>query len=266
MTNVSDLVKKYQDKIRQANLDESVVYLFIEHLTGYYKTELMLVNDLKVDEKLLEVYVDSYCSGISAQYIINSAYFLGRKFYVDSNVLIPRFETEEVVLKAIEIIKENSIKSVCDVGCGSGVIAITLKLDCGIDVYATDISEEALRVAKKNSEMLKADVNYLHTNLLAGVEKSIEMIVSNPPYIPTKGYVAKETLDNEPHLALFGGDDGLDFYRNIIEGAKQFSNLKYIVFEIGFDQGEAIKKLSENVEIFDDINGNNRIVVITLGR
>ncbi len=266
MKAINDLIIKYQNVIRQYDKDESVIYLFIEHLTGKYKTDLLLEKYIAIDEDVLAQYVKAYCEGESVQYIINSANFYGRKFYVDNNVLIPRFETEEVVAKAIEVIKQHNIESVCDVGTGSGNIAITINLECGIEVVATDISMAALNVAKKNCQNLQAKVKFINGDLLTGVEDNIEMIISNPPYIPSDGYVHEETFNNEPHLALYGGDDGLVYYRKIIESAKDFKNLKFIVFEIGFDQGNQIKSLHENAKIYPDINGNDRIAVIDVRR
>ncbi len=266
MTKVSSLISKYQNIIKSSNKDESVVFTFIEVLTGLYKSELFLQDAIDIDEEKLSSYVSRYCDGESVQYIINKSYFLGRDFYVDENVLIPRFETEEVVLKAIEVIKENDIKSVYEVGSGSGVIAITIQLETGVNVSSVDISKSALTVAKKNNDDLGSSVKFFLGNVLDEIKDEFEMIVSNPPYIPITGYVAEETLNNEPHIALYGGSDGLDFYREIIQKAKELQKLKFIVFEIGFDQGTSIQLLHENVEIIKDINGNDRIAVIDMRR
>ncbi len=266
MKKVSSLISKYQKLIRECNRDENVIFTFIEYMTGKYKSELFLVETIDIDEEKLSEYISRYCNGESVQYIINSAYFLGRNFYVTEDVLIPRFETEEVVLKAIEIIKKNNIKSVYEVGSGSGVIAITIALETDSKVSSVDISSSALEVAKKNNMDLDSKVDFFLGNVLDEIKDEFEMIVSNPPYIPLSGYVAEETLNNEPHIALYGGDDGLDFYREIIEKSKDLKKLKYIVFEIGFDQGDSIKALHENVEISKDINGNDRIAVIDMRR
>ncbi len=264
MNNINDLIFKYQEMIKACNKDESVIFSLIEYITKLDKSQLLLATSINIDENLLSKYVSEYCNGKSLQYITNTSYFLSREFYVDNRVLIPRFETEEVVLKALEIIKEHNIKSVFEVGSGSGVIAISINLDGNVDVDSVDISEDALQVAKFNNEKHNASVNFYKGDLLFGVEDKYEMIISNPPYIPTSGYVASETLQNEPHLALFGGSDGLDFYRQIISQAKVLTKLKFIVFEIGFDQGEAIKALANDVSIFKDINGNDRIAVICI--
>lgn len=266
MKKTSELISYYTNVINSFELDESVLFLFLEKLTGLSRMDVLLNATIDVDEVVLSEMVESYCNGVSAQYLTNFQYFLGRKFYVNENVLIPRFETEEVVLSAIEIIKENNFTKVCDIGTGSGVIAISVSLECGINVDAVDISSDALDVAKKNCQSLNADVSFYEGNMLDPLLKNdYEVIISNPPYIPKDGYVAKETFENEPHLALFGGSDGMVFYREIVEKSRKFKNLKYIIFEIGYDQEELIKNLSlDNVEVRNDINGNPRIAIIKI--
>lgn len=266
MNKTSELISKYQNIIKDCGRDESVIFTLIENLTGIYKAELFLKDNIEINEEVLAKHVKMYCNGQSLQYITNKAYFLGREFYVDENVLIPRFETEEVVLKAIEVIKQHDIKSVYEVGSGSGVIAITLNLECNVEVDSVDISVEALEVAKKNNDKLNAGVKFFPGNVLDNIEDKYEMIISNPPYIPVGGFVAEETLNNEPHLALFGGEDGLDFYRIIVEESKKLEKLKFIVFEIGFDQREKIENMHDNVSVIQDINGNDRIAIIDVRR
>ncbi len=266
MSKVSELITKYTKVIRSYDRDENVLFWFLEDLTSLSKTALLTSDEVLVDEKHLERMVDLYCNGMSAQYILGYAYFYGRKFNVNSSVLIPRNETEEVVDVAIKLIKEDNLSKVCDIGCGSGVIAITVGCECDISVDAVDISSEALAVAKVNAKNLDANVCFYQGDMLNPViDHDYEMIISNPPYIPTDGFVDSETFANEPHLALFGGSDGLDFYRKIINDSRAFSSLKYIVFEIGFDQGSQLQELCEyRVEIKKDINGNDRIAIIYL--
>lgn len=259
------IISKYQSIIREYKKDETVVFTLIEFITGVYKTELLL-NNVEIDESKLNELVMLYCNGKSVQYITNNAYFLGRNFFVDERVLIPRFETEEVVTHAINLIRENNLKNVYEVGSGSGVIAITLNLECDVNVDSVDISSEALDVAKMNNEKLGASVNFYLGNILENIDDKYDLIISNPPYIPNDGFVDQETLDNEPHLALYGGADGLDFYREIINGAKNLSNLKYIIFEIGYDQGLHIESMIDNVTIIRDINGHDRTAIIDLRR
>ncbi len=184
--------------------------------------------------------------------------------------MIPRFETEEVVLEAINIIKEKGIKSVVDVGTGSGVIAISIDLETTSQVEAVDISSLALNVAIRNSEQLNSNVNFFENDMLSNLEdKCYEMIVSNPPYIAYDEFVAKDVLRNEPHLALFADDNGMRFYECIIDVASKMKCLKYIVFEIGSTQRDRIIKLAHKylncvVNVKKDINGCDRIAIIEI--
>ncbi len=266
MKKVSELINNYSKIIRSFKKDESVLFWFIEDITGLSKSQLFMRENVDIDESKLSKMVKLYCDGKSAQYILGYSYFYGRKFIVNENVLIPRYETEEVVEVAIKIIKDNNLFKVCDLGCGSGVIAITIACECSVNVDAVDISSEALEVAKLNNNTYNSKVNFYEGNMVDPIiHKDYDIIVSNPPYIPTSGYVDKETLENEPSLALFGGDDGLDFYRMIISKCSCFKSLKYIVFEIGYNQGSLIKKLTnKKVEIIKDINNNDRIAIIYL--
>ncbi len=268
MKKVSTIINHYQEIIRSCDKDESVVFMFLEKLTSKDKSQLLIDLETEIDEEKLAEMVQLYCNGISANYIVNSKYFLSREFYVDNRVLIPRFETEEVVNKAIEVIKNHNITTVCDLCCGSGVIGISIALECDTHVYACDISSDALEVAKHNDKMYNTNVEFYQGDLLEPVYgKEIEMIIANPPYIENKGYVSKETLDNEPHLALFGGESGLDIYKRIAEQIKYFPMLKYLVLEIGYNQREAIYEIFDGkIEVIKDINNQDRIVVVDLGR
>ncbi len=266
MKKTSQVISYYTTHIAKYNKDCNVLFWFLEELSGLSKSQIIISEFLEIDFIKLDGMINDYCSGVSAQYILGYSYFLNRKFDVCNSVLIPRNETEEVVLCAIDLIKANNVTRVCEIGCGSGVIAISLSLECDICVDAVDISSDALSVSKTNCKKLNACVNFYKGNILDPIIKNdYEMIVSNPPYIPKQGYVDKETLENEPSIALFGGEDGLDFYREIIEKAKNFTSLKYIVFEIGFDQADAIRNIANcDVEIRKDINGNDRIMILYL--
>ena len=161
----------------------------------------------------------------------------------------------------------------CDVGTGSGAIAISLALEePKLKVYATDISDLALTVAKENANNLKADVEFLAGDMLQPlIEKNlkVDIFVSNPPYIPQEQEIEAVVKDNEPHVALFGGNDGLYFYRKIFEGVNELLNERALLaFEMGFDQRElmeeALQKYFPNdpYEIIKDINGKDRMLFI----
>lgn len=226
----------------------------------------------EIDAGIIKNYCSEYLKGKPVQYITKESYFLDELFYVDERVLIPRFATEEVLLKAFENIDDN-INTIADIGCGSGVIALTIKKTYpNKRVIATDISEKALEVASINKERMDLDVELLQGDLLKPLidnQIKVDMIISNPPYV-NENYPLDKRVKYEPSLALFAGEDGLKFYRKILEDCLEVLNPKgIIVFEIGYDQKEKIAKLIVDIlgnkvkcSFFEDLDGNDRMVVI----
>ena len=214
------------------------------------------------------------------QYIMNSADFMGFSFYVNENVLIPRFDTENLVEFAISEIKELQADNskhplrVLDLCCGSGCIGISIKKLCdNTEVFLSDISEQALSVARENAGRLGADVTILHSDLFSEMDdftenKKLDYIISNPPYIPSKviGELMPEVKDHEPLIALDGTEDGLFFYKKIISQALDFLNEGgHLAFEIGFDQGKDVSILMKKagfgkISLKKDLAGLDRIV------
>ncbi len=238
-----------------------------------YSKEYILIHgneDVELEEfKKLEMYINKLIEGIPVQYLTNEQEFYGNKFYVDDNVLIPQPDTEILVEEAISIIKNGD--KVLDLCTGSGAIGISLKKKFAdkINVIGTDISKEALRVAKMNADANEVFVEFVESNMFDKiVENDFDLIVSNPPYIETNVIktLSKE-VQNEPHIALDGGSDGLDFYRIIVkEGKDYLKSGGYLIIEIGFNQrDEVINLLKENnyLDIYSkkDYSGNDRIVV-----
>jgi len=218
------------------------------------------------------------------QYLLNEQEFYGRKFYVDKGVLIPRQDTEVLVEKMIEILKNNILKNknleknlkihpkILDIGVGSGIIGITAALEIKDSyVLGVDISEKALETAEKNKELLKVpNIKFLKSNLFENVEfKQFDMIVSNPPYISLNeaGIMSDDTLLHEPSEALFAENDGLYFYYEICQKALDYlADFGYLLFEIGYKQGKNIAKIMtssgfKNVEVIEDLAGLDRVVV-----
>lgn len=210
---------------------------------------------------------------IPLQYILGEQYFCGFPFKVNSAVLIPRLDTEvlvEEVLKGLKAEPEVQNPEVLDLCTGSGCIIVALKKLCpSITAYASDVSKAALLVAKENAKLNHADVEFVCGNLFdKWKDKRFDVIVSNPPYIP--GEVIEkldvEVKSFEPYDALYGGEDGLDFYRLIIDQAKDYLKpTGKIAFEIGHDQGESVPKLLmeagyQNVEVKRDLAGLCRVV------
>ena len=196
---------------------------------------------------------------------------------MNEDVLIPRYETEELVENILYRIDDyfNDYKEIhlCDVGTGSGAIAITLALEePRLKVIATDISKEALVVAQDNAKTLGANVEFRNGDMLQPLldtHEKVDIFVSNPPYIPNDQDIEAMVKDNEPHVALFGGNDGLYFYRKIFKEVKPLLNDKALLaFEMGFDQRElmetAIKEFFGDYpfEIIKDINGKDRMLFI----
>lgn len=189
-------------------------------------------------------------------YILGHKEFYSRDFYITRDCLIPRPETELLVEKVLGYTKSFSLEKpeILDLCTGSGVIAITLSLELeNLRVLATDISQEALKVAKHNAELLKANVDFLESDLYPNIEQKFDIIVSNPPYISTSEW---ETLEPnvklyEPRIALDAGPDGLDFYRRIINGSeKHLKDSGALFLEIGEDQATQVAKIAEKTGIF----------------
>ncbi|WP_404470617.1 peptide chain release factor N(5)-glutamine methyltransferase [Sutcliffiella horikoshii] len=231
--------------------------------------------------------VHKHVAGIPVQYLMGKEEFYGRSFFVSEEVLIPRPETEELVVGVLDRVNKHfgngngsadEKLSVVDVGTGSGAIAITLALEnSGLNVHATDIAGESLEVAMDNAEALGAEVAFLQGDLLLPfIEQDIkvDVVVSNPPYIPQKEYEGLSTVvkDFEPYRALVGGVSGLEFYERFMdELPKVLKERAIVAFEVGMGQGENVKALLEKtfpqaeVEVVLDINGKDRMVFARIG-
>ena len=207
-------------------------------------------------------------------HLVGFEYFYDRKFKVTSDVLSPRMETEELVYKVIDYIRKNNLTNIkiLDLCTGSGIIGITLKKELeefDVKILASDISSRALTVAKENASSLKEDISFVESDLFSNIQDKFDIIVSNPPYIAhdDKKTIKENVLNYDPHLALFADEEGMYFYRNIIEKSRQYLNEKGVMFfEIGYDQKEKIITLGENNKfetvVYKDINGRDRIAVL----
>lgn len=257
------------------------------HFLSIDKTQLFLRKSTTLDEKNCQEFfelIETRCTGMPTQYIIGSQEFMGLPFKVNENVLIPRQDTETLVEKIILDVREEreekrlkSRKKILDLCCGSGAIGISLaKILPETNVLAVDISGKALEVAKENANKnrVQNNVKFLESNLFDEIKTGLlgnkfDIIVSNPPYIPTQNIpiLQREVKEYEPMLALDGGADGLDFYRTIVEKAHEFLKKKGTLYlEIGYDQAEDLKKMMkdsgkyEQIEIMKDLAGLDRIV------
>ena len=229
----------------------------------------------KEKEELYFSLIDKHIEkNVPLSHLVGFEYFYDRKFKVTKDVLSPRMETEELIYKVIEYIKsinKNNIK-ILDLCTGSGIIGITLRKELeskSLKVVASDISEEALKVAKENAIMNEAEVKFIQSDIFENINDKFDIIVSNPPYIAYNDKITMEdnVLNYDPHLALFAEEDGMYFYREIVENSKEYLNKDgMIFFEIGYDQREKILKLAnENgfkAEVYKDINGRDRMAIL----
>ena len=261
--------------LEKHNCEPTIAEILLQHYLHVSRSKFyMMMQDPVPDEIIAQFTRDIKThvqTGVPVQHLTGYEFFYGRKFAVTENTLIPRPETEELVQHIIKM--ELDKPTIIDIGTGSGVIAITLALEIpNATIYATDISEKALDIAKKNATELKADVTFVQGNFLKPIiEQNIQadIIVSNPPYIAKsdKGSMSRTVKDFDPELALFADENGLAAYQQILElSTKMAETPRIIAFEIGYQQGEAVCKLIKknyphsSVEIIQDINGKDRIV------
>ena len=211
---------------------------------------------------------------VPLSHLVGFEYFYDRKYKVTKDVLSPRMETEELIYKVIEYVKasnKNKFK-ILDLCTGSGIIAITLKKELdqfSIDVAASDISEEAIEVAKENAQSHNATIKFIKSDIFNDIDDKFDIIVSNPPYIDRKDEVTMQdnVLKYDPHLALFAEEEGMYFYRKIIEQANDYLNENGVMFfEIGYDQKDKIIKLADmngySAVVYKDINGRDRMAFL----
>ena len=233
--------------------EDSAVKVLLLHFSNLSSSQLLLNLDEEMPDQQYQDFlygVDRYIiQNIPVQHITGHEYFFGYEFKVNADVLIPRFETEELVANTLLLyddLFDGKEVDIVDIGTGSGCLAITLDLEePNMRVIATDISSVALTVAQENNNTLGANVTFLEGDLLAPLAGyKFDIVISNPPYIPNKEFVESIVKDQEPHLALFGGEDGLDLYRGILKGVKSILKDKYLIaFEHGFDKAKELKKL-----------------------
>ena len=240
----------------------------------------------KRESALLSSVLRRRIRGEPIQYILGKTEFMGLEFKLRPGVFIPRPETEIIVQAVINSVKllcpvrnniscavKDDIVKLLDIGTGSGNIAISLaRLLPFVRITATDISPEALKIARENALLNNVEINFLQSNLFSNYELPIsnyELIVSNPPYIPTAEIENLESeLNYEPHIALDGGRDSLDFYRRIIQAAPAYLKKGgFLILEMGFDQCARIKKLFkfigefEIIKVIKDYNNIDRVIV-----
>ncbi len=252
--------------------------LFTEILNYSNRTDLYLNKDsllAKDKAALVSTALKRRANGEPIQYILGKTEFMGLEFRVDKSVLIPRQETEILVEKAIDIVHSSKFKvqSILDIGTGSGCIAISLaKFIKNINVTASDISGDALKIAKQNASLNNAEVTFLQSDLFAAYDltpNTYDLIVSNPPYVATAEIEhLQPEISYEPRIALDGGRDRMDFYRRIIAQTPAYLKKEgYLIMEMGFNQCSAIKEIFNSfgnfriVEVVKDYTHIDRVIV-----
>lgn len=238
----------------------------IEYLKKYIK-------EANLDNNFYNNAIKELKKGRPIQYIIGNVNFYGNIINVDKNVLIPRFETELLVDLTIKKIKKyfhNQKINIIDLGTGSGCIAISLKKELNCNIDALDISKEALSLAKTNAINNNVDINFINEDMATYKNKQYDVIISNPPYIKENEEIMDIVKNNEPHLALYAKDNGLYFYKRIINNIPYLTKDKYLVcFEIGMSQANDIIKYAKehlnniNVTKEKDYNNKDRFIFIT---
>lgn len=262
---IREALKNGRELLEKHNIDSREARLLLAEAMNISSSELILKTDCTDEEyKKFLKFLEERIAGKPYAYIVGHKEFMKLNFKVNESVLIPREDTEILVENAI-----NSGKlKILDMCTGSGCIAISLaKYIKNSSVSAVDISKEALQVAKENAKINEVNVNFINSNLFENVTEMYDLIVSNPPYIPTKDISSLQIeVKNEPIIALDGGDDGLNFYKIISkEARKHLTPTGILMFEIGFDEAESVSNILKNdgyknIEIIKDLSGNDRVV------
>ncbi len=271
---MQDALEKAMDTLKKAGIssykiDSEVIMMFVLKIDKIkLLTSNHILDEISLDKFFNKIYERSKFKPIS--YITNIAYFMDYEFYVNENVLIPRSDTEILIETATDYINKNNYTSIMDIGTGSGCIPISLSLLTNCTSFAIDISINALEVAKINAKKynLNDTITFIHSDLFENVNNKVDVLISNPPYINKNDMssLMADVINYEPYNALYGGIDGLDFYKKIVDKSFDYiNNNGMLFFEIGYDQGFLVKKLMCNkgfkeVQIKKDYKGFDRIV------
>ena len=280
MMTFSRLCRKYEALCEEKDIPAETVMAYLVELSQRERYDLYACFDDEVPQDLADEFIkgmDRILAGEPMGHVLGYSWFYGYKFIVNPDVLIPRYETEElcanVLINIDACFPDYDTISCVDVGTGSGAIAITLvKEEPKIRMTATDISEEALTTARKNAEINDAPVEFIAGDMLKPlIEKGVrlDVLVCNPPYIPSEEVMEHSVVDFEPHVALFGGNDGLKFYRDVFRDCRSVMKEKsFMAFEMGWDQKERLTGLVREMlpeaayTVLQDINGKDRMLFV----
>ena len=275
-TTIEDLIVYGTKELKKENIEDAKLKakILLAFLMNTSKEYLILNKEQILNNNIIKKYqqgINKIKSGMPLQHITHSQEFMGLSFYVDKNVLIPRFDTESLVIEILELIKNQENLNILDMCTGSGAIAISLdKKIKGCHIYAADISVKALNVAKINNQLNATNVEFIKSNMFKNISrKDFDIIVSNPPYIETTNIqYLNQDVQQEPKIALDGGEDGLKFYRILAKQAYQYLKPNgLLVMEIGYNQKQSVTKILKSTEKYQEINckkdfdGNDRIIL-----
>lgn len=269
MATIEELIIHGKQKVHSTHAK-----MLLANLLNKNPLELLLYLDEEVDPEIEQRYDEQLTKLVNhepLQYVMGNVNFYGNTFFVNSNVLIPRFETEELVentLKFIEYYFSDQDLKIIDLGTGSGCIGITLKKKLpASQVSLVDVSKDALEIAEKNAKQLQADVTCVESDFWDKINGKYHIVISNPPYLKNNEEVESIVVQNEPHLALFAGEDGLDCYRKILMNIQNYLEDEYLIaFEIGADQKDELTNLFQttfpDAEIITkkDLQGRDRMI------
>ena len=261
-----------ENDIEDANL---IARILLEFILDMDRSEIIIKQEQEVEKENEEKYknlIEKIVQGIPLQYITNNQEFMKLNFYVDENVLIPQPDTEILVEEVIKIAKKEAKEKILDICTGSGCIGISLaKAMQNAKITMSDISKNAIEIAKKNSKEnnVLERTKFIESDMFENIKEKFDIIVSNPPYIETDVIrTLSREVQNEPKLALDGGEDGLKFYRILIKEASNYlKNDGYLCMEIGYDQKEKVIELARKEEVFSkidivkDLSGNDRVII-----
>ena len=282
---IKEVIEEGKNVLSKNNIEDNVIVTreLLAFVLGVEKQYLVihLADELNAEDYIkFKENINKLINGKPLQYITNNQEFMGLNFFVNENVLIPQPDTEIIVEETLKKCKELLLKNgkikILDLCTGSGAIAVSLSIFLGdeAEVFASDISTKALEVAKYNNGKNNTNVRFIESNLFENIqEQKFNIIVSNPPYIRSDviNKLSKQ-VQNEPHLALDGGEDGLKFYKKIIEQSCNYIENGYLILEIGYDQKEDVENLlKENknyseIKTIQDLSGNDRCVIAKVGK
>ncbi len=284
--NIQKLRNFGRNKLKENSIEDASfkAEILLQYILNMNKTEIIINSEKEVQHDLEQKYIaylDEVIAGKPIQYITHKQEFMGLNFYVDESVLIPQPDTEILVEETIRTVTANNkllgqnIK-ILDLCTGSGAIAISLenylKNKFETETIASDVSKKAIDVAKRNARENNAKVKFIISDMFENIkENNFDIIVSNPPYIEKATIITlSKEVQNEPHLALDGGIDGLDFYKIIAkEGYKHLKSGGYILVEIGYNQKESVSNIFKEytdqyieVNCIKDLNGQDRVIEV----